>query len=99
MSAAAFLCGVLRYPIITSQQARRSASFITALPVKRGGVRGASCIICLVSVKVCPFLFCVPITECVSAMDQPPFTAHGASNGLVRSPALGRCQPWFDRTF
>jgi hypothetical protein len=56
---------------------------MTSLPVKNDGVRGASFIIFQVSVKVCPFLFFVPMTECVSAMIQAPFTVFRTSNGLV----------------
>src|ERR1051326_1123154 len=55
---------------------------MTSLPVKNDGVRGASCIIVQVSVNVCPFLFFVPMTECVSAMGQAPFTVFRTSKQL-----------------
>jgi hypothetical protein len=41
---------------------------MTSLPVKNDGVRGASFIMCQVSVYVWPFLFFVPMTEFVFAM-------------------------------
>ncbi len=101
--AAASLCGVIGYAIMTSQLARRRASLMTSLPGIERGIAGRvvhhlpGICKCLTLFILCPDLgFCFR-----HGLGLLSIVVRRVSNrlSLVGSTSLGRCQPWFHRAF